>query len=59
MLTIILIMLEFILIVNLFFLMLKLKNKSLTQEFNIAVSAIALVGITIVITFVLRGLSGY
>ena len=59
MLTIVLFIVEVILLVNLAFLMRKLKKKNMIQELNIAVSALALVGIIIVITFILGSLSGY
>ena len=59
MLTVVLFVIEVILLVNLSFLMLKLKKKNMVQEFNIVVSALALVVILMVITFVLKSLSGY
>lgn len=59
MLTVVLFLIEVILLVNLSFLMLKLKKKNMVQEFNVVVSALALVVILMVITFVLKSLSGY
>jgi len=57
--TILALIMEGILVLNLFRLMKKLKKKGLETEYNIALSSLALVGIVIVITVVLRMVSGF
>ena len=59
MLTIVSFIIETMLLVNLIFLMMKLRKKELLEESNITISALALVGILIVVTITLRTLSGY
>lgn len=59
MLTTVSFIIEGILLVNLIFLMTKLRKKELVEESNIAISALALVGILIVATITLKMLSGY
>ena len=57
--TILALIMEAILLVNLLRLMGKLKKKELVDEYNIAISSVALVGIIIIITIVLRMVSGF
>ena len=59
MLTIVSLIIEAILLVNLFFLMLRLRKKTLIEESSITISALALLGMLIVATITLRMLSGY
>ena len=59
MLTIVSFIIETILLVNLIFLMTKLRKKGLAEESNVVISALALVGILIITTITLRMLSGY
>ena len=57
--TILALIMEAILLVNLLYLLRRLKKKGLLDEYNTAISSIALVGIIIIITIVLRMVSGF
>ena len=59
MLTLVSFIIEVILLVNLVFLMTKLRKKELVEELKITISALALVGILMVATITLKMLSGY
>ena len=57
--TILALIIEMILLVNLIILTRKLNKKGLRGELNTAISAVALTGILIVITVILKMISGF